>query len=151
MKRFVLFLVLMPIIAALVTCVAQAVMWVDPTVFRVLVRQPGYALWSAYVTWLLPALVVATADRLLRSYRWLRRLTIAAAAYVSTLPTEVVIYDLPSSSWRWGMLLWGPLLGAIASAICSLLLDHVTRERIRQLGSRVRKTIQTLRRWPEPG
>jgi hypothetical protein len=43
------------------------------------------------------------------------------------------------------------LIGAIAPLICCLLLDHVTIERLRQFGSQIRKTIRTLRRWPEPG
>jgi hypothetical protein len=147
MKRFVLLLVLVPIIAAAVTTVVHAIRWVDPSVFRDWVRVPGYILWFAYLDWLVPALAVATADRLLRSYQWQRLLTIAVVGSVSA---ELAIYGLPPSSWRWGMLV-PILIGAIAPLICCLLLDHVTMERLRQFGSRIHETIRTLRRWPEPG
>jgi hypothetical protein len=93
MKRFVLCLVLVPIIAPLVTGVFDAVMYgYNP--FNLLLRLPGYFLWLAYFNWLVPALAIATADRLLRSDKWQRLGTIAVVGYVSTFLTDAALYGL---------------------------------------------------------
>src|SRR4051794_25424532 len=79
MKRFVLHLLLVPIIAPLVTGVLQAIMYGGANPFNLVLRLPSYFLWSAYFNWLAPALAIATADRLLRSGKWQRLGMIAAA------------------------------------------------------------------------
>jgi hypothetical protein len=83
--RFVLYLALIPIIAALVTGVLQAVMYGgDP--FNLVLQSPGYSLWLAYYDWLVPALASATADWTLRSGKWLRLGTIAGVGFVFEVP-----------------------------------------------------------------
>jgi len=96
MKRFVLYLVLVPI-----TVMSGG----NP--FNLLLRLPGYFLWSAYTSWLVTALAMATADRLLQSDRWLRLGTIAAVGYVSTFLTEAALYGLFPRGWRWGGVIAG--------------------------------------------
>jgi hypothetical protein len=148
MKCFVLYLVLVPIIAPLVTGVFDAVMYgYNP--FNLLLRLPGYFLWLAYFNWLVPALAIATADRLLRSDKWQRLGTIAAVGYVSTFLTDAALYGLFPRGWQWGKLLPG-LIGAIAALVCCLLLDQLNKERLSKFGSAIHNTIKALRRWPEP-
>ena len=146
MKRFVLYLVLVPIIAPLVMGVLQAVIY-GANPFSLVPQLPGYFLWSAYFNWLVPALAIATADRLLRSNKWQRLGTIAAVGYVSTFLTEAALYGLFPGGWRWGVL--PGLIGAIAALVCCLLLDQLNRERLSKLGSTIHNTIKVLRRWPE--
>jgi glucose-6-phosphate-specific signal transduction histidine kinase len=146
MKRFVLYLVLVPIIAPLIAGVWLAVRY-EVNQFHKLREWPGVVLWRAYFNWLLPALAIATADRFLPSGKWKRLGTIAAVGCVSTLLTEVALYGLPSRGWGWGPLLPG-LTGAIAALLCCLLLDQLNKERLSKLGSAISSTIKTLRRWP---
>ena len=150
MKRFVLYLVLVPIIAPLVTAVLQAVMYGITLVQSIsfVVQLPGYFLWSAYTNWLFPALAIATADRLFRPGKWQRLGTIAAVGYVSTLLTIAALYGLFPRGWRWGVLLSG-VIGAMAAVVCCLLLDQLNKERLRKFGSTIHNTIKALRRWPE--
>jgi hypothetical protein len=147
MMRFVLCLVLFPIIAPLVTGVLEAVRYgYDP--FIEVLQLPGYFLWSAYFNWLMPAFAVAIADRLLRSDKWRRLGTLAAVGCVSTLLTEAALYGLFPRGWRWGALLSG-LIGAIAALVCCLLLDQLNKERLSKFASTTRSTIKALRRWPD--
>ncbi len=55
MKRFVFYLVLVPIIAPLVTSVVQVLMYgYGINEFKPVLQLPGYFLWSAYLNWLVP-------------------------------------------------------------------------------------------------
>ena len=146
MRRFVLYLVLIPIIAPLVTGVFQAIMS-GGNPFGLALRLPGYFLSLAYFNWLVPALAIATADWLLRCHEW-QRLGIAATGYVSTFLTDAAIYGLFARGWQWGKLLPG-FIGAIAALVCCLLLDQLNKERLIRLGSTIHNTIKALRRWPE--
>ena len=148
MKRFILYLVLVPIIAPLMTGVLQAAMYgYGANQFNLLLRLPGYFLWSAYFNWLVPALAIATADRLLRSDKWQRLGTIAAVGFVSTFLTDAALYGLLPRGWRWAVLLPG-LIGAVAALVCCLLLDQLTKERLTKFGSTMYNTVKSLRRWP---
>ena len=122
MKRFILYLVLVPMIGPSVMGALQAVMY-GGNPFSLVLQLPGLFLWTAYFNWLVPALAIATADRLFRSDKWRHLGTIAAVGCFSTLLTEVALYGLFPRSWRWGMLLPG-LAGAIAALVCCLLLDQ---------------------------
>jgi len=149
MKRFVLYLVLVPIIASLVTSVVQVVMYgYGINQFDLVLRLPGYFLWSAYFNWLVPALAIATADQLLRSGKWQRLGTIAAVGYVSTFLTDAALYGLFPQGWQWGNLLPG-LIGAITALVSCLLLDQLNKERLRRFISTFHNTMKALRRWPE--
>jgi hypothetical protein len=147
MKRFVLYLVLVPIIGPLVTGVLQIVTS-GGSPFSLLLRSPGYFLWLAYFNWLVPALAIATTDWLLRSGKWQRLPTIAAVGYISTFLTDAAFYGLFPRGWQWGKLLPG-LIGAVAALTCCLLLDQLNKERLRKFGSTIHNTIKALRRWPE--
>lgn len=147
MKRFVLYLVLVPIIAPLVTGVMQAIMYGGGNSFSLALRLPGYFLWFAYFNWLVPAFAIATTDRLLGSDKWQRLGTIAAAGYVSTFLTDATLYGLFPRGWQWGKLLPG-LIGAIAALACCLLLDQLNKVRLSKFGSAIHSTIKPLRRWP---
>lgn len=93
MKQFVLYLALVPIIAPLMTGIFQAVMS-GGNPFSLALRLPGYFLWLVYFKWLVPALAIATADRLLRSDNWQRLGTIAAVGWISTFLTDAALYGL---------------------------------------------------------
>jgi len=147
MKRFVLYLVLVPIIAPLVTGFLQAVMSGGNS-FSLALRLPGYFLWLAYFNWLLPAFAIATADRLLQSDKWRRLGMIAAVGCVSTFLTDAALYGLFPRGWHWGNL-WPGLIGAIAALVCCLLLDQLNKERLIRFGSTIHNMIKALRRWPE--
>jgi hypothetical protein len=146
MKRFVLCLVLVPIIAPLVMGVFRAAVYGDNQ-FIFMLQLPGFFLRTAYLNWLVPALAIATADRLLQSDKWQRLGTIATVGCVSTFLTEAALYDLLPRGWRWTELLPG-LTGAIAAVVCSLLLDQLNKERLIKFGSTILNMIKVLRRWP---
>ncbi len=124
--RFVLYLAVIPIIAASIGVVLQALLYGgDP--FNRALESPGHFLFLAYIDWLVPALACATADWTLRSGKWLRRGTLAGVGFVSTLLT--FYGQFPRIGWQWQMLLPG-LTGGIASLACCWLLDLLTKERL---------------------
>ncbi len=147
MKRFILYLVFVPVIASLLAALFQVALYGGNS-FTILMRLPGYFLWLAYFNWLAPALAIATADWLLSPDKRQRLGAIAAVGYVSTFLTDTVIYGLFSRGWQWGKLLPG-LVGATAALICCLLLDQLSRERLAKISSTIGNTIKALRRWPE--
>jgi hypothetical protein len=135
--RFVLYLALIPIIAALVMGVLQAVTY-GGDLFYVLLQSPGYSLWNAYFNWLVPALASATADWTLRSGKWLRRGTIAGVGFVSEFLT---LYGLFPRGWVWQMLLPG-FTGAIAALVCCWLLDQLNKERLSNFDPTIHDTAK---------
>jgi hypothetical protein len=135
--RFVLYLALIPIIAALVMGVLQAVMY-EGDLFNVLLQSPGYSLWDAYYRWLVPALASATADWTLRSGKWLRLGAIAGVGFVSEFLT---LYGLFPRGWVWQMLLPG-LTGAIAALVCCWLLDQLSKVRLSNFDPTIHDTAK---------
>ncbi len=142
MKRFFLYLLLFPIITSLL-----AILWhvvVDGNVsFSILIGLPGYFLWLVYFNYLPPALAVAAADRLPLAKRWHRFATIALVGWVSTFLTSAAIYGA-----HWAAFV-PALVGAVAAAICCLLVDQLNRERISEFSLKIGNAIKLLRRWPE--
>lgn len=149
MKRFVLYVVLVPIIGALALGALRALMYASEPLSLPL-QLPGMILRIAYFNWLVPALAIATADQLFRSHKPQRLGIIAAVGCVSTLVTEVALYSLFSRGCQWGMLLPG-LAGTIAAIVCCLLLDQLNKERLCKFGSTIDSTIKALMRWPDRG
>jgi hypothetical protein len=147
MKRFVLYLVLVPIVGPLVMGALQTLIY-GGNPFSMVLQLPGFFLRTAYFNWLVPALAIATADRLFRSDKLQRLGTIAAVGCASTLVTEVALYGPFPRGWQWGMLLPG-FVGAIAALVCCLLLDQLNKERLSKFGSTIHNIIKTLRRWPD--
>lgn len=148
MKRFILYLLLVPIIGQIVTVVIQAVEYAvmyGSNIFDLLLDPSLYFLWSTSLLWLVPALAVATTDRLLGSDKWQRLGIIAAAGGVSTFLTGAALYGLLRG---WRLLLPG-LNGAITALVCCLQLNQLSRERLKKYGSTIHKTIKALRQWPE--
>jgi uncharacterized membrane protein YhaH (DUF805 family) len=146
LKRFVLFVVLVPIIAPSATGILQAsISGGNP--FSLAMRVPGLFLWLAYLNWLLPALAIAIVDRLVASDERQRLWALAAAGYVSPFITEVARYGLLSRSWQWSVLMVG-VVGAIAALVTCLLIDQLTKERLGRVGSTFASTIKFLRRYP---
>jgi hypothetical protein len=146
MKRFVLYLVLVPLIAPLVTGVFQSALYGgDP--FGPAMRVPGLFLWLAYVNWLVTAIAIAIVDRLVGSDKWQRLWAIAAAGCISPFLTEAAFYGLLSRSWQWSILLVG-FIGAIAALATWLLIDQLSKERLGRFGSTILSTIKVLRRYP---
>jgi hypothetical protein len=136
-KRFVLYLALIPIIAALVTGVLQVVIYGgDP--FTLVLQSPGDFLWLAYFKWLVPALTSATADWIFRSGKWPRLGTIAGVGFVSTLLT---FYGMFPWIWGWQVLLPG-LTGAITALVCCWLLDQLNKERLSNFGPTIHNTAK---------
>jgi hypothetical protein len=75
--------------------------------------------------------------------RWHRFAAIALVGWVSTFLTAAAIYGA-----RWAA--FAPaLVGAVAAAICCLLVDQLNRERISEFILKIRNAIKRLRRWPE--
>jgi hypothetical protein len=151
MKRFVLYLVLVPIIAPLANVVLLAALY-RVNALNDLLLFPSIFFRVAYSAWLVPALAIATADRLLRSEKWQRLGMLAAVGCISTFLmyfTNEALYGFPNG-WQRGMLLPG-LAGAIAALVCCLLLDRLNKERLRKFALTIRDTIKALRRWPESG
>ena len=144
MKRFVLYLLFVPIIAPVVEGVWMAVGY-GFNQFHGVLEHPGFFLWSAYFNWIVPALAIATADRLFKSDKWRRLGAVGAVGYVATL---LIVTALSGRFWRWGIV-GGSLIGAIAALVCCLLIDQLNKEHLSKYGPAVRSTIKTLRRWPD--
>jgi hypothetical protein len=142
MKRIFLYLVLVPIIAPLATGVSQAIIS-GGNPFSIALQRPSYFLGSAYFNWLLPALTIAIADRLVQPDKRLRLGIIAAVGCVSTFVADVALYGFAPRSWQPG------LIGAIAALVCCLLLDQLNRERLTVFGAAILSTINVLRRYPQ--
>ena len=147
MRRVVLYLFLVPIIAPLVIGISQATMS-GGNPFSLALRLPGYFLWLQYYHWFLPALAIATVDRFFQSDRWQRLGMIAAVGCVSAFLTDAALYGLFPKGWQWEKL-WPGLIGAIVALICCLLLDHLNKERLIIFGSTIHNAMRALRRWPE--
>jgi len=155
MKRFVFYLVLVPIVCPLIKIfVLENLLYTDGYPFsfmlialELLLLRPGIFLLNAYFDWLLPALAIAIADRFVRSDTLQRLGIIAAVGFLSTLFTLVALHVPSPSRWQWGMLVPGIACG-IAGIVCRLLLE-LKREHLSKLGSAIRKAITVLRRWPD--
>jgi hypothetical protein len=146
MKRFILYLLLLPLIAPLVTAAFQFALYGgDP--FHLAMRLPALFLWFAYVNWLVTALAVAIVDQLVQIDKWRRLCAIAAAGFASPFLTEAALYGLLSRSWQWSVLFAG-FIGAIAALSSYLLIDQLSRERLGKLSSTALTTIKLLRRYP---
>jgi len=146
MRRFILYLVLVPLIAPLVTGAFQFALY-GGNPFGLAMRAPGFFFWLAYVNWLVSALAIEIVDRLVRSDQWQRLWAIAAAGCVSPFLTEVALYGLLFRSWQGSVLIVG-VVGAIAALITCLLIDQLTKERLGRVGSTIASTIKFLRRYP---
>jgi hypothetical protein len=144
MKRFALYLLLVPLIASVVAGAFQFALYGgDP--FGPAMRVPGLFLWLAYVNWLVTALAVAIADGFVdkRQRLWV----IAAAGCVSPFLTEAALYGLLSRSWQWSVSLVG-FIGAIAALASCLLIDQLSIDRLGRFCSAILGTIKVLRRYP---
>jgi hypothetical protein len=146
MKRFILYLVLVPLIAPLLTGAFQFALY-GGNPFGLAMRAPGLFLWLAYVNWLVPALAIAIVDRLVGSDKWQRLWAIAAAGCVSPFLTEAALYGLLSRSWQWSVLSVG-FIGAIAALATCLLIDQLSKERLGRFSSTILSTIKFLRQYP---
>jgi hypothetical protein len=146
MKRFALYLLLLPLIAPPITAAYYAVRYGGNPFIDVLIWRAYFLLFS-YINWLLPAFAIATADRLIRADGKYRLMTIAAVGCVSTWSAVIVLYGLPSRGWGWGHV-WPGIIGAIAALLCCLLIDQLTKDNIRKVRSRACSALRFLRRWP---
>lgn len=159
MKRFVLYLLLVPLVVPFVKIELDNLIYETQgylvygdaffvahslIALHLVLRSPGGFLLGAYLNWFLPALAVATADRLVGSDKIQRLCAIAAAGWVSTTLIVVALYARFPMGWQWGMLRPG-FACVIAAVACCLLLE-LNREHLRKLGSTIRKTINVLRR-----
>ena len=146
MKRFVLSLLFLPLVAPLVTGAFQFALYGgDP--FGPAMRVPGVFLWLAYVNWLMTALAIAIADRLVGTDKRQRLWAIAAAGCISPFITEAALYGLLSRSWQWSVIVVG-FIGAIAALASCLLIDLLSKERLGKFYSAILSTIKVLRRYP---
>lgn len=164
MKRFVLYLLIVPLAVPFIKVELDSLIYdiydyllygnaffVVDGLFgvRLMLRSPTAFFFGAYLNWVLPALAVATADRLVRS-KGVRRLgAIAAAGWISTTLIVVALYAPFPMGWQWGMLRPG-FACAIAAVACFLLLE-LTGERVGKVASTARKAIHVLRQWPGRG
>jgi hypothetical protein len=149
MKRFVLYLVFVPIIGPLVVGIWQALIWPSFYSLSVTLLHLPRAVVATALVWLLPALAIATADRLLSSNKWQRLTTIVAVGCVSTLLADFAFYGLPVRDWLWNDLLMF-LYGGTAALVSCVFVDQLEEERLRKFGSTIRNGIKVLRRWPNP-
>jgi len=155
MRRFVLYVLFVPIVGSLVTAAYQAIgdvryllsmtgtkfseaglMLLAP--FYPLLHWPGLFVWIAYLNWLIPALAIAVADRFLPSQGWRRLGMISAVGYVATLATIGLLWEN----------FFLALIGAITAIICCWVFDEFQKVRLDDIVSPIHKWINTLRTWP---
>ena len=105
MKRFLLYLVLIPIVAPLLVSIWQVVTWAGNQ-FSLAIRAPGLFFALAYLNWLAQALCVAAVDRLQPFHDWRRLAAISATGYVSTILVAGVLYGTFANAWRGGGHRW---------------------------------------------
>jgi hypothetical protein len=155
MKRFIFYLVLIPLIGPLIKIFVLESLLYPPDypfsfmliAFNLLLLRPGIFLLGAYIDWLLPAIAIAIADRFVRSAMPLQRLgIIAAVGFLSTL-LNLEPYVLSLSHWQWGMLV-PPIACAIAAIVCHLALELKSEHR-GKLRSTIRKAVAVIRAWPD--
>jgi hypothetical protein len=142
MKRFILYILLVPIVGPLVTIAYQAVLDRGYPISLVF-NSFSLFIWSAYYHWLIPALAIATADRFLPPQRWQRLGLTAAVGYVATLATIGFFWGLGRQSFLLAF------IGAVAAVICCALLDEIQKSRLNDIVAAIRKWARTRRTWPD--
>lgn len=151
MKRFFLYVLLVPIVGTLVTMAYQLVVETAYELIRFgavslgalgQLRFISLVVWSAYIHWLIPALAIAVADRFIPSRGWPRIGMISAVGYVASLATIGLFWR-----WRWQYILVA-LIGATTAAICCWLLDELQSDRLRGIPRAILKSVRTLTKWP---